>query len=108
MTSDGRPPCQLIASVVIAALNAQETIIEQLDALEAQDVGGRLQVVVADNGSAIVPSRSPEPRSGRWGRLGLTAWSARWRPAVRREWFRDVGHSIGRLVASARLHTWYP
>jgi glycosyltransferase involved in cell wall biosynthesis len=41
----------LAASVVIPALNSAATIGDQLDALAAQDVSERLEVIVVDNGS---------------------------------------------------------
>ncbi len=48
-TAPGRRP--ELVSVVIPTYNAVDTLGEQLDALDAQDYAGALEVVVADNGS---------------------------------------------------------
>jgi glycosyltransferase involved in cell wall biosynthesis len=87
-----RAPCQLIASVVIAALNAQETIIESSmrSKLRTLPVGC---IIVADNGSR---DRSVElARSKEWS-------FAEYRVVAARE-IRGCGHARNVAIREASL-----
>lgn len=82
-------------SVVIAAYNAAETLLAQLDALDAQDVAAEWEIVVCDNGSTDTTRDVVQHAQTRMPRVRLVDASARRGPGAAR--------NIGAREAAAPL-----